>query len=65
MLVVVLELLLRAEERRDQAACQVGRVGQGDGSTKVGRGTKLRDIKYYCLAVNNPTVIIVRLDSQK
>ena len=40
---VVLELLLRAEERRDQAACQVGRVGQGDGSSKVGRGAELNE----------------------
>ena len=54
-LLVMLELLLRAEEGGDQAACQVGRVGQGDGSTKVGRRPKLSE-KYF---IENWIIVVV------
>ena len=46
-LLVVLEVLVRPQEGRDQAAGQVWRVGQGDGSTKVGRRSKLKDEKTW------------------
>jgi len=49
-LVLGLELLLRAQERRD---LEVGGVGQRDGSTKVGRATEhSRNLPRYDLLLH-------------
>ena len=63
LVVVVVELLVRPQEGRDEAAGQVWRVGQGDGSTKVGRRSKLQGEKTWFRLVSQLLSLLLLLSS--